>query len=228
MSVPCLNLELHFLHKNMGSSGRYVVLILFLALALKGLGQDSPALKNLVKADVVGIHYPIRWQFDDTYLRISFEYERQLSRLDHVSLIVDGEYQNKYYEFVRFFEWPDNDPPIQSRTLYGWTHQKDLSILFGIRYSGFFGDEKKRFAWFVEPRCGIVWRHALLNHENVGLPVIFIDEIAATPRLRTGLAWNFGERWALEGSADARNYKYVGNGKCEWGVIPELNLCFRF
>ncbi|MFN8396980.1 MAG: hypothetical protein U0176_20305 [Bacteroidia bacterium] len=160
--------------------------------------------------------------------RLSCEFERTISANGHLSVVLDGEYSGRYYEFVRHFEWRDSDPPIQSRTLNGWTRQHDYCLLAGMRWSGHFGGATKPLKYFVEPRYGIVLRHALLFHENVGLPPVPLNEVGVSPRFRAGMGWNIGKRLGLEGSADVRPYKYVGNGKRIWGVTPELDLCYRF
>ena len=184
--------------------------------------------RNAIKIDVLGIYYPIYSAINSSNLRFSGEFQRSIRSSKHLSLHFDLEYRNKYYEFIRFFEWPDNEPPIQPRILDGRTHQHDLSVILGLRYSGYFGSEVKRFYGFLDLRGGIVWRYAKLLHSDVGLPVVFLKEIGISPRLRTGIGWKLNNSLFIEGSAELLNQKYLGNGKRIWQIWPELNLGFQF
>lgn len=206
-----------------------LLLIVVVTIGGRCFGQEPVKnRRNALKIDVLGIYYPIYSALNSANLRFSGEFQRTIRDSKHISFHIDLEYRNKYYEFVRFFEWPSNNPPIEPRFLDGRTHQNDLSLILGIRFCGYFGSDVKRVNWFIDPRTAIVWRHAKLYPSDVGLPVVFLNEFGISPRLRSGIGMRLTNRLELEASAEILNQKYIGNGNRKWQFWPELNLCFQF
>ena len=191
--------------------------------------MESEPVGSQVKFDLLGLYYPVAWYYGANGARVSVEFEKGFREFKNFSWVIDAAYSSYYYNFQAYhFVWPPHTSRLAEAIIDGWTTQSDFSASFGTRLFGRFRKDNVHFRWFVEPRLSLVFRRANLGPNSISLPFLLVRELGLTPRLRQGIALNYGAHWGCDLSVDVFRYQFIAKMYSVWRFEPELNLTYRF
>lgn len=180
------------------------------------LPPDSIARNSTLRIDLFGFLRPIH--LDTRAARLSIEYERRFKTSDRLAWVIDPEYASFEAEYALSFPALGIDAAR--------VFQNTFRLNLGLR--GFLRPSTKRINFWAEPQFSIGVGYAQVM---TFLPPIVekrVVEFFPDARLRLGNTILIGKTASISTSVEVFSKHFYGLRSRKLGIVPEVNLGFRF
>lgn len=194
-------------------------IFLILLMSAVGKSQNSVLESGLsLKADLAGLTF-VPSVIEPRYFRASIEGEFQIRSIERWTVTIDLEAAHYEEQFERYFG---------NLWLRARSYQNHFALHVGPRFYVYeFTADRPINGVFVEPQIKIAGDFAEIFPDNTVLPTENVSEFNLGWRLRLGLQGFFTKRLGFSVSGDVHQRKFVGSGKKQLEILPEVNFIFK-